>query len=45
MEFFFPHDKFIQGKILPRSKLLSIPRQLEKLPENVCTLPNNHYWA
>ena len=44
IEFLFPHDIFLQGKILSHSPLSSTPPQNQKNPpENVCTLPNNHY--
>ena len=45
IEFMFPHDIFLQGKILPHSPLPSTPPpKPKKIPENDCTLPNNHYY-
>ena len=46
IEIFFPHDKFLLGKILTRNPL---PRAtptptLKSPPENVCKLHNNHYY-
>ena len=39
IEFLFPHDIFLQGKILPHSTLPSTPPPNQKNPN---TLPNNH---
>ena len=45
MEIFFPHDKFLQEKFPQHIPLFSPSSpQPKNPPENVCTLPNNHYY-
>ena len=45
MEIFFPHDRFLNGKFPQHIPLLPTPPPNQKNPpENVCTLPNNHYY-
>ena len=47
MEILFPHDKFLHGKILllnPSSRPTISPLNAKISPDNVCTLPNNHYY-
>ena len=43
MKLFFPHDKNLQRKFPQHIPLFSTP-QPKNPPENVCTLPNNHYY-
>ena len=40
IEILFPHEKFLHGNILQRNPL---PKP-KNPPENVYTLPNNHYY-
>ena len=47
MKFLFSHNKFLKGKILLRSPLLStltphLPKQ-KNPPEKACKLQSNHY--
>ena len=44
MEIFFPHDKFLQGNFPQYIPLFPTPPQPKNPPENVCTLPDNHYY-
>ena len=44
MEIFFPHDKFLDGKLPKHILLFSTLPQPKNPPENVCTIPNNHYY-
>ena len=43
MEIFFLPDKFLDGKLPQHIPLSSTPPQ-PKIPQNVCTLPNTHYY-
>ena len=47
IESLFPHEKFFHGKILPLKNpplpQLALPNQ-KNPPENVRTLPSNHYY-
>ena len=45
MEIFFPHDKFLHGKISPHTPSPQPLPQPKNPPESVCTLPNNHYYV